>query len=157
MPDLCRAQPHFRLILFGKGPLEPELRAQAAQLGIANHVQFAGFRDDMDHLLGCADMLIHPAIREGLGVVMLKAAAAGLPVVAFNVAGAREAVVDKQTGLLANSADASSLLQLMTQLVENPEERRRMGAAGQMRMRESFSVDEMIDRHVSLYESVLNE
>jgi glycosyltransferase involved in cell wall biosynthesis len=157
MPDLCRAQPHFRLILFGKGPLEPELRAQAAQLGIANHVQFGGFRDDMDHLLGCADMLIHPAIREGLGVVMLKAAAAGLPVVAFNVAGAREAVVDKQTGLLANSADASSLLQLMTQLVENPEERRRMGAAGQLRMRESFSVDEMINRHVSLYESVLNE
>ena len=128
MPELCRAHPNFRLILFGKGPLEPDLRAQAAQLGIADHVQFPGFRDDMDRLLGCADMLIHPAIREGLGVVMLKAAAAGVPVVAFDVAGAREAVVDNRTGLLAKNADVSSLLQLMTQLVENPQQRKKLGA-----------------------------
>jgi len=157
MPELCRAQPNFRLVLFGKGPLEPALRAQAAQLGIADHVQFAGFRDDLDRLLGCADMLIHPATREGLGVVMLKAAAAGLPVVAFDVAAAREAVVADQTGLLANGADVSSLLQVMTELVENPEQRQKMGAAGQARMRESFSIDEMIDRHLRLYESILND
>jgi len=157
MPELCRAHPNFRLILFGKGPLEPDLRAQAAQLGIADHVQFSGFRDDMDRLLGCADMLIHPAIREGLGVVMLKAAAAGVPVVAFDVAGAREAVVDNRTGLLAKNADVSSLLQLMTQLVENPQQRKKLGAAGQVRMRESFSVDEMVSRHVGLYQSVIDE
>ena len=157
MPELCSAHPHFRLVLFGKGPLEPALRAQATQLGIADHVQFAGFRDDLDRLLGCADMLIHPAIKEGLGVAMLKAAAAGLPVVAFDVAGAREAVVDNQTGLLANNADASSLLQVITQLVENPQERQKMGVAGQARMRESFSVDEMINRHISVYESILND
>ena len=157
MPELCSAHPHFRLVLFGKGPLEPELRAQATQLGIADHLQFAGFRDDLDRLLGCADMLIHPAIKEGLGVVMLKAAAAGLPVVAFDVAGAREAVVANQTGLLANNADVSSLLQVITQLVENPQERQKMGVAGQVRMRESFSIDEMINRHVSVYESILND
>jgi glycosyltransferase involved in cell wall biosynthesis len=157
MPELCSAHPHFRLVLFGKGPLEPELRAQATQLGIADHLQFAGFRDDLDRLLGCADMLIHPAIKEGLGVVMLKAAAAGLPVVAFDVAGAREAVVANQTGLLANNADVSSLLQVITQLVENPQERQKMGMAGQVRMRESFSIDEMINRHVSVYESILND
>ncbi len=157
MPALCKAHPHFRLVLFGKGPLEPALRAQAAQLGIADHVQFAGFRDDLDRLLGCADMLIHPAIKEGLGVIMLKAAAAGLPVVAFDVAGAREAVLAGETGLLARTADVPSLLQVMTQLVENPQERQKMGAAGQARMRESFSIEEMIDRHVSLYESILHE
>ena len=157
MPELCSAHPHFRLVLFGKGPLERELRAQATQLGIADHLQFAGFRDDLDRLLGCADMLIHPAIKEGLGVVMLKAAAAGLPVVAFDVAGAREAVVANQTGLLANNADVSSLLQVITQLVENPQERQKMGVAGQVRMRESFSIDEMINRHVSVYESILND
>jgi len=157
MPALCKAHPHVRLILFGKGPLEPALTAQAAKLGIADHVQFAGFRDDLDRLFGCADMLIHPAIKEGLGVIMLKAAAAGLPVVAFDVAGAREAVLAGQTGLLVRTADVPSLLQVITQLVENPEERQKLGAAGQARMRESFSIEEMIDRHVRLYQSILDE
>ena len=121
MPAICRAHPNFRLLLFGKGPLETELRDQAAQLGVGDHVQFAGFRDDIDQLLGAADMLIHPALKEGLGVTMLKAAAAGLPVVAFDVAGAKEAVVPDQTGILVNPADAGGILHAVTNLIENIE------------------------------------
>ena len=157
MPAICRAHPDFRLLLFGKGPLETELREQAAQLGVGDHVQFAGFRDDIDQLLGAADMLIHPALKEGLGVTMLKAAAAGLPVVAFDVAGAREAVVPNQTGLLVKPADAGGLLQAVTNLIENPSMRREFGLAGQARMRRSFSVGEMADKHIALYQSLIKE
>jgi len=157
MPDICRAHPNFRLVLFGEGPLESELREQAAQLGVRDHVQFAGFRDDIDHLLGSADMLIHPAVKEGLGVSMLKAAAAGLPVIAFDVAGAQEAVVHDITGLLVKPADDKALLQAVTNLIENPSERKRLGSAGQIRMRESFSIDEMADKHIDVYESMIKE
>jgi len=157
MPELCRAQPNFRLVLFGKGPLESDLRTRAAELGIVEQVRFAGFRDDLDDLLGCADLLIHPALQEGLGVVMLKAAAAGLPVVAFDVAGAKEAVVAGQTGLLVPAEDRASLLQAMTKLVENRPQRKNLGNAGQVRMRESFSIDEMVDRHISLYEAIVGK
>lgn len=156
MPDICNAHPDFRLILFGKGPLETVLREQAAQLGVGNHVQFAGYRDDIDRLLGRADMLIHPALKEGLGVSMLKAAAAGLPVIAFDVAGAQEAVVQNQTGLLVKTADQKALLQAVMHLIENPSERRKLGSAGKIRMRESFSIDEMVDRHIGVYESIIN-
>jgi len=122
-----------------------------------DQVRFAGFRDDLDDLLGCADLLIHPALQEGLGVVMLKAAAAGLPVVAFDVAGAKEAVVAGQTGLLVPAEDRASLLQAMTKLVENRPQRKNLGNAGQVRMRESFSIDEMVDRHISLYEAIVGK
>jgi len=157
MPAICRATPDFQLIIFGKGPLETALREQAAQLGVADHVQFAGFRSDVDKMLGHADMLIHPALKEGLGVSMLKAAAAGLPVVAFDVAGAREAIVTDKTGLLARCGDTNALLQAVTHLIENPSVRKQLGAAGLARMRESFSIDEMVDKHIDMYESVINE
>lgn len=157
MPGLCRAHPNFRLILFGEGPLETELREQVAQLGVGDHVQFAGFRDDIDHLLARADMLIHPALKEGLGVSMLKAAAAGLPVIAFDVAGAQEAVVHDITGLLVKPGDDKALLQAVANLIENPSERQRLGSAGQVRMRESFSIDEMADKHIDVYESMIRE
>jgi glycosyltransferase involved in cell wall biosynthesis len=157
MPEICSAHPNFRLILFGKGPLESALREQVAQLGVGDHVQFAGFRDDIDCLLGCADLMIHPALQEGLGVAMLKGAAAGLPVVAFDIAGAKEAVVPDCTGLLVRAADEQALLRAVTHLIENPSERRKLGSAGQSRMRESFSIDEMVDRHISVYESMTGE
>jgi glycosyltransferase involved in cell wall biosynthesis len=157
MPQICSAHPNFRLILFGKGPLERALREQVAQLGVSDHVQFAGFRDDIDCLLGCADLMIHPALQEGLGVAMLKGAAAGLPVVAFDIAGAKEAVVPDHTGLLVKAADEKALLRAVTHLIENPSERRKLGSAGQSRMRESFSIDEMVDRHIGVYESMTSE
>ena len=157
LPDLCAAHPNFRLILFGEGPTGKGLREQVAQLGVGDHVQFAGFRDDIDRLLGHADMLIHPALHEGLGVSMLKAAAAGLPVVAFDVAGAKEAVIPNETGLLVKASDVRALLHAVTHLVENPSERRSLGAAGKVRMRESFSIDRMTGKHIELYESTVNE
>jgi len=157
MPELCRAHPEFRLLLFGEGSLEAQLRNQADQLGVGEHVHFAGFRDNLDQLLGATDLLIHPALQEGLGVVMLKAAAAGLPVVAFDIAGAKEAVVAEHTGLLVTPGDADALLQAVTYLIENPSVRESMGQAGKTRMRESFSIDEMVDKHLTLYESIVKE
>ena len=85
--------------------------------------RFAGFRDDLDDMLGCADILVHPASREGLGVAMLKGAAAGLPVVAFAVAGAKEAVVHDETGLLVTPGSVQGLLHAISELIENPKRR----------------------------------
>ena len=59
---------------FGEGHLETALRAQVASLGLGDHVQFAGFREDLDRWMGCFDLFVHPATSEGLGVATLKAA-----------------------------------------------------------------------------------
>lgn len=157
MPELCRAHPEFRVLIFGRGPLEATLRDEVARLGLSDHVHFVGFREDLDQLLGHADLLIHPALKEGLGVAMLKAAAAALPVVAFDVAGAREAVVHEETGFLVPPADSARLLQALMNLVENPATRQTLGKAGQSRMQREFSTDVMVGKHVLLYESIVGD
>lgn len=156
MAGLSRARSDLELLVFGRGELEGELAEQAERLGLAGHVRFGGFRDDLDDYLGAFDILVHPALREGLGVSMLKAAAAGVPVIAFDVAGSREAVGDGQTGLLVTPKDTRALEHAIARLADDPGLRRSLGEAGRQRMREEFSIDTMVDQHVGLYEALLN-
>jgi len=147
---------NVRLIIFGEGYLGNQLRAQAATLGLGDIVQFAGFRDDLDDFMGCFDIFAHPALAEGLGVATLKAAAAGVPVVGFNAGGLSEAVRDGETGILVAVEDAEALQQSLAALIEDRPRREQLGAAGRERMQNEFSIDTMADRHITLYESVLN-
>ncbi len=151
---LVADQPQFRVIIFGKGPLEKTLKQVVADFNLRSFVQFAGYRGDLDSLFSLADMLIHPASQEGLGVAMLKAAAAGLPVVAFAIGGAKEAVVDGETGLLVAPRDADGLLQAIRRLIENPRLRESLGQNGRARMRREFTIDEMVSKHIQLYKSI---
>ncbi len=146
--------PALKLIIFGQGPLENELREQTANLGLGGTVQFAGFRDDLDGYLACVDLLVHPALAEGLGVAALKAAAAAVPVVGFAAEGLTEAVADGETGILVSPKDVGALGEAITRLVENPQLRRTFGKAGRARMQREFSIASMADAHVQLYESI---
>lgn len=154
--DLRPSHPDIRLVLFGEGYLNNQLRAQAASLGLGDVVQFAGFRDDLDAFMGCIDIFAHPALAEGLGVAALKAAAAGVPVVGFDAGGLPEAVVSGETGVLVPAGDVDALRNALARLVEDAQLRQRMGAAGRQRMQNEFSIATMADRHVELYQSVLN-
>ena len=154
--DLRHRYPQLRLIVFGEGYLNNQLRSQAASLGLGDVVQFAGFRDDLDDFMGCIDILAHPALAEGLGVATLKAAAAAVPVVGFAAGGLPEAVVDGETGMLVPPEDADALGAALAALMDDPGLRRRMGAAGQRRMQKEFSIATMADKHVNLYETVLH-
>jgi len=154
--DLHHRYPQIRLIIFGEGYLNNQLRAQASNLGLGDVVQFAGFRDDLDDFMGCIDIFAHPALAEGLGVATLKAAAAGVPVVGFNAGGLPEAVLDGKTGTLVPAEDADALCKALAALIEDGDLRNAMGAAGKERMQNEFSIATMADKHVALYESVLN-
>ena len=154
--DMAPRKPPVRLVIFGDGYLNEQLRAQAASLGLGSSVQFAGFRDDLDQFIACFDLLVHPALSEGLGVAALKAAAAGVPVVGFDAGGLGEAVVNGETGLLVPSENAKQLADAITTLIDDAPLRREMSVAGKERMQKEFSIDTMADKHVAIYESVLN-
>ena len=154
--DLRYSHPAFRLIIFGDGYLENQLRAQAASLGLTDVVQFAGFRDGLDDYFGCFDLFVHPALAEGLGVVTLKASAAAVPVVAFAAGGLAEAIAHERTGLLVPPEDVDALQGAIAALMDDVGLRQRFGAAGRERMKTEFSIDTMAERHVELYESVVN-
>ena len=152
---LKNRQPAFRIIVFGEGPLEADLRAKAGSLGLGDIVQFAGFRDDLDTYFGCLDLLAHPSLAEGLGVATLKAQAAGVPVVGFDAGGLGEAVDSGNTGLLVPPGDTEALTAALGELMADAELRSRMGAAGRERMGDAFSIDAMAAQHADLYETVL--
>ena len=154
--ELQHSHPNLRTIIFGEGYLNNQLREQAASLGLGEVVQFAGFRDDLDSYMSCVDVFVHPALAEGLGVVTLKAAAAGVPVVGFKAGGLVEAVVDGQTGILVQPENVEELRGAIAALLDDAGLRQQMGAAGRERMQNEFSIDTMVDKHITLYESVLN-
>ncbi|MEQ9562129.1 MAG: glycosyltransferase, partial [Woeseiaceae bacterium] len=156
MSRLADHPANLRLVVFGNGVLEDELKRLVGALGLRDVVQFAGYRSDLDDFLGSFDMLVHPALREGLGVAMLKAAAAALPVIAFDVAGAREAVRNEVTGLLVPSTGSSLLADAIARLASDPALRRKLGENGLLRMREEFSIESMVDKHVQTYAATIN-
>ncbi len=96
------------------------------------------------------------ALAEGLGVATLKAAAASVPVIGFDAGGLPEAIVDGETGILVPPEDVEALQEAIATLAGDQDLRLRMGAAGRKRMQSEFSIDTMVSRHISLYESVLN-
>jgi len=154
--ERAQGQTPLRLVIFGEGDLNKELRDQAESLGLGNAVQFAGFREDLDGFIGCFDLLVHPALTEGLGVAALKAAAAGVPVVGFDAGGLNEAVADGETGVLVPAEDVEALSGAIAMLMDDDQMRARMGRAGRERMQKDFSIATMADRHLALYEAVLN-
>lgn len=156
LPGLLSEHPGIKVVFFGEGSGEAQLRALTSKLGLSGAVRFAGFRHDLDDYLAAFDLLVHPAEKEGLGVSILKAAAAGLPVIAFDNAGSIEAVDHGRTGILVPPGDFGELQKAIGALVEEPDIGRQLGQAGRQRMREQFPVSSMVERYCQLYEDVLN-
>ena len=154
--DLRQSRRPLRLIIFGDGYLNNQLRAQAAALELGDIIQFAGFRDDLDDFVGCFDLFAHPALAEGLGVATLKAQAAGVPVVGFDSGGVAEAVEHGRTGLLVEAGNVDALREAIATMMDDDQMRRGMAQAGKERMQKEFGIVTMADRHIGVYESVLH-
>jgi glycogen(starch) synthase len=154
LPRLRRRHPGIRLVVAGAGPLEGELRAQARQLRLGRSVEFAGFvgDDELTALVAAADCAIVPSVYEPFGLVALEAAAAGTPVVAADVGGLRELVVQGQTGLRFAVGDVAGLADAVTALLSDEVLGRRLGRAGRSRAAADFSWDSIADRTVEVYE-----
>jgi glycosyltransferase involved in cell wall biosynthesis len=157
LPELAREWPALRVVCFGRGPLERRLRAELTERGLAGRVVLAGFRADLPTLLPGLDLLAHPAAREGLGLALLEAASAGVPLVACAVGGVPDVVVDGETGLLVPRDDAAALAQALRALLAAPEERRRLGAAARRHAERRFDLGYLVAAHHSLYTRLLDE
>jgi glycosyltransferase involved in cell wall biosynthesis len=157
LPSLAREWPELRVLCFGRGPLENRLRAELEQRGLAGRVVLAGFRADLPALVPGLDLLAHPAAREGLGVALLEAGSAGVPVVACAVGGVPDVVVDGETGVLVPHDDAPAMARALRGLLAAPGERRRLGDAARRHVEQRFDAASLVAAHRSLYERVLGE
>lgn len=152
---LSMERPDIRVLLFGQGPLRPELEAEIARRGLSDIIRFTGFRHDLPQWLGGLDILAHPADMEGLGVSLLQASAAAVPIIASRAGGMPEAVQDNVSGLLISPGDVKALIQMLRRLMDEPLLRRSMGDAGRNRILNEFSVDTMVEGNMAVYRKIL--
>lgn len=143
--------PKLRILFFGQGSLREELERYIAENGLGGVVGLAGFRDDMPKILPCLDLVVHPALMEGLGVSLLQAAAAGVPIVGARAGGIPEVVHDGVNGLLVAPGNSEELYQAIVELLADPARMARFGAAGRELVQGEFSVDAMVESYLALY------
>lgn len=155
MPAILAAHPRTRVLLFGQGPEQQAVRELIAARGLGDSVSLAGFRKDLDKVLPCIDVVVHPALMEGLGVALLQSAACGVPMVAARAGGIPEIVVDGRTGILVPPGDAEALAQGVNALLGSEALRRTYGQAGRALALEEFSIDAMVRGNRAVYEQVL--
>ena len=122
--------PTFHLDIVGDGPARNELEQLCRELCLSQHVYFHGMRDDVPKLLKPADLFVLSSVSEGISLTLLEAMASGLPVVATNVGGNREVVVNGYTGSLVPSRDPQSLADAILRICSNRKESRRNGKTG---------------------------
>lgn len=147
--------PDLRVLLFGKGPLQTDLAREIEQRELSSIIRLAGFRRDLPQWLGGLDILAHPADMEGLGVSLLEASAAAVPIVTSRVGGLPEAVLDGVTGILIEPGDVAALTAALRRLLDCAELRRSMGEAGRKRILADFSVDAMVQGNLDVCQQVL--
>lgn len=147
----CAGQQRWRLLITGTGPLEARLRAAVAQSRAADRVSFAGWQPEPHRVFPGADLVLQPSLWEGLPLTLIEAQAAGVPVVASNIKGNREALTS-QTGILCEAQNAAAYAQALAGLLAQPFERARMGHAGQTWVRQAFDGDVNMRRIAQLYD-----
>ncbi|MGA8027360.1 MAG: glycosyltransferase family 4 protein [Bryobacteraceae bacterium] len=144
-----------RLVLVGDGDTLPAAKKLAERAGIGERVEFAGARSDVPELLAQTDLFILASKQETLPISILEAMRAGLPVIASDVGGISEEVIDGETGLLVPSGSVEALSAALERLLSDKMLRTAMGRAGRRRFENMFLADAMIERTGGLYEEVL--
>jgi len=130
----------WRLRIVGDGAERAALGELADRLGVADSVDFLGFRSDVAAQLVAASLVLAPTPREGLGLASLEAMAAGVPVVASRGGGHLETVGGVEGAALFSPGDAAAAGRLVAELIDDPARRRAYGAALRARQRDAFSV-----------------
>lgn len=147
--------PDCYLWLAGDGPLLPELRRQAAQLGVAERVRFLGWRQDRGALLRAADICVLPSRYEPFGTVMLEAWAAHVPLVAAAAAGPAAFVRHEENGMLVAVDDATALQQAIRNVLDRPALRATISTGGRATYEAQFTRPAVTQQLRSVYEKIL--
>ena len=143
--EIVKQYPQLRFLLLGDGPNRLMLEKRISELNLNKHFILTGMLDSLDNELAAADIMIHPSIEEPYGIAILEGMRAGLPIVASEVGGIPEVVVNHQTAELVPSKNPSDLAETVIELLSDKEKMKAMGEAGQTRWRSLLNLSNMID------------
>ncbi len=148
---------NFSLEIIGDGPLKDVLEKTSTTLGIGSYVSFSGMRHDVPDILGQLDIFVLSSTTEGISLTLLEAMATELPVVATNVGGNPEVVIDGETGFLVPLKNPEEMAKKLMILIDDENLRHKMGHNGRTRVIANFSIKETARKYVNLYSSLINE
>lgn len=154
MPLILERFPDSKLLIVGDGPDRAFLEQRVADAALGDSVSFAGFQPRVRPFLECMDVLVHPSETEGLPLTLVEAMFASRPIVASDVAGSNEVVVDGEAGFLVPVRNPAALANRVIELLADPDLRARMGASGLRRARARFSEDRYIGEVAAMYEEL---
>lgn len=154
--QLIARVPRCRILLVGDGKLRGELTNRIAELGLTERFIFAGLvqPERIPYYLGAMDVLVHTSLREGLARTLPQALIAGIPVISYDIDGAREVVISGQTGFLLKPQTIEPLAQAMEELAGDAQLRGRLGQGGADRFTDRFRHQTMTRQIRELYERV---
>jgi len=144
-----------RLWLVGDGELRAQYQALCATLGIADRVDFLGYRDDVPALLAQADVSVLTSVKEGIPRALLEAMAMELPVIGTRVVGTEETVRDGETGYLIEYGDVPALTERLARLAADPALRARLGKRGREVVLAEFDEQQIVESLATVYRQLL--
>jgi len=146
------------LLLVGQGSLMEEVKKLASELKLGDKVRFLGVRRDVPDLMNAADAYVMSSAWEGMPMVLLEAGACGLPIVATDVGGNSEVVLNNKTGFIVPPRNPEALAQAMEKMMALPQEKRlEMGKAGRTYIEANYSLEHVVDQWVALYKELLTK
>ena len=147
---LAESRPDLRVLLAGVGPLMPTLEEEVGLLGLTTSISFLGRRDDVNVLMSIADLFLLTSDHEGMPNVVLEAQLMGVPVVATDAGGTRDAMRSGVTGELCPVGDVDALVAACAKLLDDGALAKSVGAAGARHVREGFSIASMARRYAEV-------
>lgn len=143
------------VLIAGSGPLEAELKAESARLGIQDRVNFLGAREDIRHLYDAADAYVMSSEFEGFSIALLEASCMEKPIVATDAGGNNEIVLNGITGYVVPTKDPDSLSNAMCLMMRSSSaERRRMGLAARNHCTTHFEMKQVVRRWLEMYQEL---
>ena len=146
------AVPDAAFLLAGEGELSDSLRGLVGELGIEDSTFFLGRCERVAELLAVSEICVLSSKAEGFSNSILEYMAAGRPVVVTDVGGAREVVIEGETGYLVSSGDDAMMAERLISLLQDPDRARAMGAHGKQVVESKFSCEAQLARTESLYD-----
>lgn len=157
--EVVRSNPQVKFLFVGDGILRKELEASIESKGLKDHFCFAGLvpPQRIPEYLGAMDILVHTSLREGLARALPQALISGVPVVSFDVDGAREVVLSGQTGFLLPPKDVAGVGRGLSELVLNESLRKKCGETGREMFTDRFRHQKMTEDLRGIYLEVLSK
>lgn len=155
---VVQADPRIRFLLVGDGILRESLEKEIASMGLKNHFIFTGLvpPHEIPDLIGAMDMLMHVSLREGLARALPQALLAGKPVISYDIDGAKEVVIEGQTGILLPPKSIQPLGDAILKLANDADLRTRLGLQGRLLCQERFGHQSMTKQIRRLYQQILS-